>query len=86
VITRRLIEEGRDRLVLLEALELGFPVRLLHGTADADVPQWVALRLLDHATCPDMRLSLVKGADHRFASPDCLSLMIGAVEEVLTRV
>jgi pimeloyl-ACP methyl ester carboxylesterase len=61
VITRRLIEEGRGRLVLRSPLDLPFPVRLLQGTADADVPQAVALRLLAHATGPDIRLTLVKG-------------------------
>lgn len=83
VITRRLIDEGRGRLVLRSPLPLPFPVRLLQGTADADVPPEVALRLLAHATGPDIRLTLVKGADHRFSSPDCLSLITAAIEEVL---
>jgi hypothetical protein len=42
----------------------------------------VALRLLAHAEGPDMRLTLVKGADHRFSSPDCLDLMTEAIAEV----
>jgi pimeloyl-ACP methyl ester carboxylesterase len=82
VVTRRLIEEGRVHLVLREALALPFPVRLLHGTADLDVPPAVALRLLDHATGPDMRLTLVKEADHRFSSPACLALIEAAIGEV----
>ncbi len=82
VITRRLIEDGRARLVLREALELPFPVRMLQGTADRDVDQVVALRLLGHATGPDIRLTLVKGADHRFSSPECLKLIGQAVEAV----
>ena len=44
-----------------------FPVRLLQGTADTDVDPSAALRLLDHADCADMRLTLVKGADLDFA-------------------
>ena len=83
VITRRLIDEGRGRLVLRAPLNLPFAVRLLQGTADTDVPPEVALRLLAHATGPDIRLLLVKGADHRFSSPDCLSLIETTVEEVL---
>ena len=82
VITRRLIEEGRNRLVLRAPLPLPFPVRLLQGTADTDVPPAVALRLLDHATGPDIRLTLVKGADHRFSTPDCLAMIAQAVAEV----
>jgi len=82
VITRRLIEEGRGRLVLRTPLELPFPVRMLQGTADRDVDQGVALRLLAHASGPDIRLTLVKGADHRFSTPDCLDLIGQAVAEV----
>jgi hypothetical protein len=33
------------------------------------------LRLLDHAEGPDIRLSLVKAADHRFSTPECLALI-----------
>lgn len=86
VITRRLIEEGRDHLVLTQPLPLPFPARFLQGTADADVPVTTALRLLDHVSGPDIRLTLVKGADHRFSSPDCLRLIEMTVEKVLRRI
>ncbi|WP_296762376.1 alpha/beta hydrolase [Sediminimonas sp.] len=82
VITRRLIEDGRENLVLRAPLGLPFPVRLLQGTADADVPRDVALRLLDHADSPDIHLTLVKGADHRFSTPDCLALVERAIVAV----
>ena len=85
IITRRLIEEGRDNLVLREPLKLPFPVRFLQGTADLDVEMAVALRLLDHADGPDMRLTLVDGADHRFSDTECLALIENAVEDVLAR-
>ena len=81
-ITRRLIEDGRQRLVLRTPLPLPVPVRILQGTADTDVPVSVALRLMDHADCPDLRLTLVKGADHRFSTPECLAMIAAAVNEV----
>lgn len=74
-ITRRLIEDGRTRLVLRSPLPLPFPVRLLQGSNDTDVPVSVALRLFEHADSPDLTLSLVKGADHRFSEPDNLALL-----------
>lgn len=83
IITKKLIEDGRDQLVLRCPLELPFPVRFLQGTSDADVDMSVALRLLEHATGSDMRLTLVDGADHRFSDNACLSLIEAAVEEVL---
>ncbi|RGP39159.1 alpha/beta hydrolase [Pseudotabrizicola alkalilacus] len=85
IITRRLIEEGRTRLVLRDTLDLPFPVRLLQGTADTDVLPSVALRLLDHASSPDLRLTLVKGADHRFSTPECLAMIPQAIDELPNR-
>ncbi len=86
IITRRLIEDGRTRLVLRDPLPLSFPTRFLQGTADADVDMSVALRLLDHAEGADMRLTLVAGADHRFSDQDYLELIVEAVEDVTSRV
>ena len=82
IITQKLIEDGRNRLVLRTPLPLPFPVRLLQGTADVDVPPAVALRLMDHADSPDLRLTLVKGADHRFSTPECLDLIVASIAEV----
>ena len=84
VVTRRMIEDGRQHLVLRDPLDLPFPLRCLQGTADTAVSTETALRLLDHATCADMRLSLVKDADHRFSDPACLMMIEQAVTEVLS--
>ena len=83
VVTRRMIEDGRRRLVLRDPLALPFAVRCLQGTADSAVPVTTALRLLDHASCPDMRLLLVKDADHRFSDGPCLGLIEAAIGDVL---
>jgi pimeloyl-ACP methyl ester carboxylesterase len=82
VITRRLIVEGRETLVLRDPLPLPFPVRLLQGTADADVPVSVAMRLMEHAECPDLRLTLVKGADHRFSGERELAILAATLDDV----
>jgi pimeloyl-ACP methyl ester carboxylesterase len=82
-ITRRLIEDGRQNLVLQSPLQLPIPVRLLQGTADIDVPPQVALVLLDHISGPNLRLTLVKDADHRFSSPVCLQLLSETLVEIL---
>jgi len=83
VVTRALIEDGRATRVLRAPLVLPMPTRLLHGTDDAEVDMGVALRLLAHAEGPDIRLTLAKGADHRFSTPACLEMIVQAVEEVL---
>ena len=83
IITKRMIEDGRQQLVLRDALELPCPVRFLQGTADTAVSVETAVRLLEHAEGPDMQLKLVKDADHRFSDGPCLGLILEALEEVM---
>ena len=83
IISKRLIEDGRNQLVLRTPLPLPFPVRCLQGTADTAVTTDTALRLLDHADSPDMRLTLVKDADHRFSDGPCLGLIEAAILDVM---
>lgn len=84
VITRKLIEDGRRNLVLRAPLPMPWPVRLLHGTADDVVTSETARRLLDHVDSPDLHLTLVKGADHRFSDPPCLKVIETAILEILS--
>lgn len=82
-VTRRLIEDGRENLVLRTPLAIAAPVRLLQGTEDTAVDRSVALNLLDHIDGDDISLTLVRGEDHRFSSPRCLALIEAAIEDVL---
>jgi len=68
-ITLRLIEEGREHLVLRSPLALPFPVRLIQGMKDPDVPWRTALRLAEHIDGDDVEVILVKGGDHRLSEP-----------------
>ncbi|WP_299561083.1 alpha/beta hydrolase [uncultured Sulfitobacter sp.] len=83
VVTRRMVEDGRQHLVMRTPLELPFPVRMLQGTADTAVRTQTATALLEHATGPDLQLLLVKDADHRFSDGPCLGLIERAIEDVL---
>lgn len=83
IITKRMIEDGRKYLVLRENLVLPFPTRFLQGTADTAVSVATAVRLLEHAQGDDIRLTLVKEADHRFSDARCLGLLEAAVEDVI---
>lgn len=85
-ITSKLIDDGRDNLVLRAPLPMPFPVRFLQGTLDSSVERSVALRLLDHADGDDIQLKFIKGADHSFSSPVCLEAVQAAILDVTARV
>jgi pimeloyl-ACP methyl ester carboxylesterase len=77
--TWRLIEDGRRHLVLRAPIPLSCPVRLLHGTADADVPWETSRRLAEALTGPDVALTLVKDGGHRLSEPHELALLRATV-------
>jgi pimeloyl-ACP methyl ester carboxylesterase len=74
-ITQRLIEDGRDHLLLNDRISLDCPVRLLHGQCDPDVPWEMSLRIAERLTSRDVRVVLVKDGDHRLSRPQDLALL-----------
>lgn len=82
IITRTLVEEGRNHLLLRRPFSLGCPLRLLHGTEDADVPFDRSLMLMDAVDDPDVQVTLVKGGDHRLSDPRSLTLLEATLERL----
>ena len=82
VVGRRLIEEGRGMSLLHQPIPIGVPVRLLHGIEDDAVPWQLSMTLADRLRSPDVRVSLVKGGDHRLSSDADLDLLCRTVAEV----
>jgi len=81
-ITRALIEDGRDHLLLDNPIPLNCKVRLLHGQADPDVPWEFALRIAERLTSDDVEIALIKDGDHRLSRPGDLAVLrrtIGAL-------
>jgi len=81
LVTRRLIEEGRDHLLLGGMIETGCPVRILQGVEDPDVPWRHAVELTSRLASDDVVLTLVKDGDHRLSRPEDIERLIGAVAE-----
>lgn len=82
LITRHLIEEGRRHLLLRGPIALTCPVRLLHGTADRDVPHERSLRLMAALDSRDVEVTLVKGGDHRLSDPPALGLLDATLDRL----
>lgn len=84
-ITRRLIEEGREHLVLQSPIQITCPVRLLHGMKDTDVPCERALRISEMLVSTDVEVILVKDGGHRLSEPQDLERLCRTVAEVVER-
>ena len=81
LITRRLIEEGRDHLLMGGMIETGCPVRILQGVQDPDVPWQHAVELVSRFARDDVVLTMIKDGDHRLSRPEDIERMIAAVAE-----
>jgi pimeloyl-ACP methyl ester carboxylesterase len=82
LVTRQLIEEGRNHLILSGMIETGSPVRILQGVEDPDVPWRHAVELVSRLASDDVVLTLVKDGDHRLSRPEDIERLIRAVAEL----
>lgn len=82
IVSQRLIEDGKQNLVLTEGHGFTGPVRILHGMEDDAVPWRESLELMDRLASADVRITYVKGGDHRLSEPDPLEMLDAAVSEV----
>jgi pimeloyl-ACP methyl ester carboxylesterase len=81
-ITRKLIEEGRNHLLLGSAIDVGCPVRILQGAQDPDVPWRHAFALAHRLPVDDVVLTVIQDGDHRLSRPQDIARMIAAVAEM----
>jgi pimeloyl-ACP methyl ester carboxylesterase len=82
-ITRGLIEEGRQHLLMGAEIPIACPVRLLQGQRDDDVPWNTAVALADRIVGEDVQVTLIKDGDHRLSRPADLALLLDVVEALL---
>ncbi len=80
-ITKRLIEDGRNHLLLGGLIETGCPVHVLQGVKDPDVPWRHAVESVSRFARDDVVLTLVKDGDHRLSRPEDIERLIAAVKE-----
>ena len=74
-ITAGLITDGERHLLLKSGLQCDYPVRILQGDTDPDVPPDHALKVFHALSGGDITLTLVKGGDHRLSAPSQLTLI-----------
>ena len=82
-ISRHLIEDGREHLVLRSDIPITCPVRLIHGQRDESVPWQRSLMLAEKIAGKDVDVHLIKNGDHRLSLPQELSRICEAVDELV---
>jgi len=77
-VTARLIEEGRDWLIMDGEIAFDGPVRILHGGCDEDVPWSHSFELVGRLRTPNVDWTLIKDGDHRLSRREDIAAMIAA--------
>jgi pimeloyl-ACP methyl ester carboxylesterase len=80
-ITKALIAEGRNHLLLGSVIDVGCPVRILQGAQDPDVPWQHAFALAHRLPSDDVVLTMIQDGDHRLSRPRDIARIIAAVAE-----
>jgi pimeloyl-ACP methyl ester carboxylesterase len=69
---------------LLDAeIPIEWPVRLIHGDRDEDVPLDVAFRLKDRLRSGDVQVTVIKGGGHRLSAPHEIRAILRVVDSLL---
>jgi len=87
-IRARLFESGKELALLngTSALNIRVPIRMLHGTADVDVPWNLSEQLMQGFTqSSDASLTLIAGADHRLSDDNGLQHITAALENLISQ-
>jgi len=75
IITKTLIEDGRNNLVFNTGLNPRCRVHILQGMDDPDVPHTHAMRLVSELAHDDVSITLIKNGDHRLSTDSDLALL-----------
>ncbi|WP_350335997.1 alpha/beta hydrolase [Coralliovum pocilloporae] len=86
IITRDLIEDGRDNLLMDAPIETGCPVHILQGMRDEDVPWQHAEATFELMTSDDALMTLVKDGDHRLSREQDIALILKSVEAMANQI
>lgn len=81
-ITRDLIEDGKQWALLDAPIDLTFPIRILQGMQDPDVPWQHAFRLVEALTSEDLVFSLIKDGDHRLSREQDIERLVATCGEL----
>jgi len=82
IITKKLIDDGRQNILLSSSLDIQIPVRLLQGRQDQDVPWQVAETIKSNINSNDVQIFYQENGDHSLSSPVDLELLNNVTKEL----
>jgi pimeloyl-ACP methyl ester carboxylesterase len=81
-ISRDMLEEGENHLLLQGEIAIDLPVRLIHGQRDDDVPWETSLTIARRLRSDDVEVQLVKAGDHRLSGDGDIQRLLRTVNQL----
>ncbi len=84
-ITKKLLDDGENHLLLPDGMPVPCPVRILQGSMDLDVPPAHAVKTFEALQASDITLTFLKDGDHRLSTAVHLRIIQDTVRQLAER-
>ena len=81
-ITKALINDGKNHLILKDKISLSIPIRIFHGVKDDAVPWNLSLDLMSYFSSSDIKVNFNKNGDHSLSSKSDLKNLGDTIMEI----
>jgi len=94
-IYKEVLEEAKTHMILQSSSEspcslssaiefdFDYPVRLLHGKKDVDIPYEYSEALFSKIKSPDKELIFLNDGDHRLSKPDEIEIILKSLKDII---
>ncbi|MFT8736506.1 MAG: alpha/beta hydrolase [Zymomonas mobilis] len=86
IVTKAFWESGQKHLVMNQDIAIHCPIRLIQGQKDTEVPWQRAWMLSEKLISDDIRITMVKNADHRLSRSSDIHLIINTLSQLLAEI
>jgi len=82
IISKRLVEDGRNNLILNNNIDLNVPCVLIHGKKDIDVPWQTSFTLGLKIKSNNVKNILIEKGNHRLSKNNDLKILTSSLDEL----
>ncbi len=83
IISKALLDQGKNNLLLNDLIKIQSPVHLLHGEKDEVVPSVIGIKLLEKLTSSNKKLIVLGNAEHRFSEKNEITEIYSSLRELI---
>lgn len=83
IITKKLIEDGREHLLLRSSISIHCPVRLIQGRKDTSVPAHWADKIRNQLMTEDIKIIYIEDGDHSLSRESDLPVIDHQIRQII---